>query len=482
MLLASLAINVVLFLAYKYCYPLPDFCSDAEGYIHVAVQDIKIYYRPFGYPRFLQLVHTFATSHFWLTAIQYFLAVSASLSCFLTVDYLYGFRRRQIRLLSWVLLSVNPALLVMSNIMLSDVLFVSLSLFWFCSCLFILKRKKWWALFAQLLLLYCCFAVRYNALYYPVVAVSVFVMMRRVMLPYRLVGIAASLFVIYASAHAIVRQTQKATGTPVFSGFSGWQLANNALYIYKDIDRSTLQFDEPEMVLLDSFVRTYMDSIPLAAQQTIAARKPGSVFLWEKKSPLKQFVFYETRLVRGNYYHTWYHVATLYQAYGAQIIRQNPGSYISHYMLPNLWLYFVPDPEMLDHYMTDTGKVKGKVTAETIKWLDIKEQNVTTHVAGLQQTIMAGYPAAHGLYLVFCCIIPIVYLVKSRRREGGFRKEALAPVLLWMLFLSADILFNTASSNVTLRYVMPLFIAGFSLPLYFLDQALPERNGGKVAV
>ncbi|RYY14968.1 MAG: hypothetical protein EOO04_29395, partial [Chitinophagaceae bacterium] len=84
-LLAAFLINIFLFCAYKYCYPIPDFCSDAEGYIHVAMSDIKIYYRPFGYSRFLQLVHGLTSSHYLLTALQYFLAVSASLCCFFTV-------------------------------------------------------------------------------------------------------------------------------------------------------------------------------------------------------------------------------------------------------------------------------------------------------------------------------------------------------------------------------------------------------------
>jgi hypothetical protein len=40
------------------------------------------------------------------------------------------------------------------------------------------------------------------------------------------------------------------------------------------------------------------------------------------------------------------------------------------------------------------------------------------------------------------------------------------------LFLCADMAFNTFASPITLRYVALLFIIGFGLPFYFLDQIL----------
>jgi hypothetical protein len=340
-LLIACAINSLMFLLYKYLYPFPDFSADSHSYIFAAVTDAKVYYRPFGYSRFLQLLHSFAASHTLLIAFQYSVLCIAGLFSFFSVDYLYSFYNSRIRFSAWLLTVVNPCILVLANLVLADPLFIGFSVIWFTLLLWIVKTGKWWCLLLQLLFLYWSFHLRYNALYYPVI-IGVIFLFPRMKLPYRLCGIAGSFLVVCNAYVNIKNTTYEKTGTEIFSGFSGWQLANNALLIYKETNTNTEDFEKPELKLLDKFVKHFIDSIEMKSKVELALKHPSSVFLWDRRGPLRLYATYYAAKNRMNYFQSWYAVAPLYGEYGWQIIRKNPVAFFKGYMIPNLAWYIVP--------------------------------------------------------------------------------------------------------------------------------------------
>jgi hypothetical protein len=468
-LLAALLLNAVMFLAYKYYYPLPDFCSDAQGYIYAASLDIKSFYRPFGYSRFLQIVHNFTDSHYATVTIQYVILVIAALFSFFSVDYLYPFKSKTIKFCSWLLVTVNPCLLVLANLIMSDALFIAFSAIWFTLFLWIIRRKHWWSLLAQLFFLYVGFQIRYNALYYPIITGLIFLLVPKLKTPYRLTGIFTSFILILGAYTTIKKTTYKDTGANVFAGFNGWQIANNALMIYKRADIRIKDFDEPELRLLDQFAKHYIDSMSLESRTQIEKGEvSGAPFLWDVNGPLKKYVFYYAHTYKMSYLPAWYQVAPLYNKYGSYIIKNNPGLFFRYYLLPNFYQYFVPPLEVVAHYNLRNNEL----SSTTLKWFQIKTAHVKVSVSDVQEKLMYPYPVLHALLLLFCLVIPLIYLWKCRRKQSSWSTSFVVPALLWYLFLCADMAFNTFASPITLRYVALLFIIGFGLPFYFLDQIL----------
>jgi hypothetical protein len=467
--MTALLLNTVLFLIYKYCYPLPDFCTDAQGYVYAALLDTKTFYRPFGYSRFLQIVHGFTDSHYITVAIQYFMLVLAALFSFFTVDYLYPFKSKAIKFCSWLLVTVNPCLLVLANLIMSDALFIAFSAIWFALFLWIIRRKQWWCLLLQLIFLYASFQIRYNALYHPVITGIIFLLVPKLKTPYRLIGVFASFILIFGAYTSIKKTTYKDTGANIFTGFNGWQIANNALMIYKRADIKTRDFDEPELRLLDQFTKHYIDSISLESRIQIEKGKVSEApFLWDANGPLKKYVFYYAHTNKMSYLSAWYQVAPLYNEYGWHVIKNNRGLFFQYYLLPNFYQYFIPPPELMSHYDLS----KGELTSNTRKWLQIKPTRPKAAVPGVQEKLMYPYPVLHALLLLFCLATPLVYVWKCRRKCGSWNAQFVVPAMLWYLFLCTDMAFNTFASPISLRYVALLFIIGFGLPFYFLDQVL----------
>lgn len=471
-LLAALAINIVLFLFYKYYHPLPDFYSDSQGYILAAAENKRVFYRPFGYARFLQRLHNFTDDHYTIVAVQYCMAVIASLFCYFSVDYLFRFQNKKIKFISWLLVTVNPLLLALSNMILSDILFTALSVVWFTLLLWVIKKKQWWSLIAQVVILYLVFQVRYNALYYPVLCSIVLLLSPGMKVYYRLSGVAASFIVIFALYNGIRNETAQATGADVFAGFSGWQMANNALYIYKHTDIKSSDFEENDQRLLNEFVKFFIDSMPAIDKQGIEQGVPGAAFLWAPKSPLKQYVTYHYKKYRSSYFRSWYQVSEMYGDYGKRIITKYPYAYFRWYILGNLRFFMVPMAETLETYnVGDT-----KLTPLTRQWLRIKEDKLYTRSPSLQRTVMSPYPWLHAVLFVFGLLMPALYLFRAKKRQGKWRGSFVMPVLFWYLFLLAGMAFSVIAAVVCLRYEAVLFVISFTLPLYFLDQFISMRK------
>lgn len=464
---------MLVFIAYKYCYPLPDFSSDAQAYIYAAMMDYKAYYRPFGYSHFLQIVHGLSSSPYLVVAVQYALLALAGSFSFFSIDYLYTFRNKKVKFLSWLLVTVNPCLLALANLMLSDAVFIAFSAMWFTLFLWIIKEKKWWCLVLQLLFLYISFQIRYNALYYPIITAVVFLFTPRMKLPYRLTGMAASFFLVFSAYTTIKKQNYRATGTEVFAGFSGWQMANNALLIYKKADVKSSDFDKPELQQFDKVVKYLIDSIDADAKIQIAkGMVPSTAFLWDKNSPLKRYAFYVAHTNKTSYHSSWYALSEMYGEYGSEIIKQHPKLYFQNYLLPNFYQYFIPPAELMSTY--DEGKTA--LTDNSRTWLNLKDPKLHANVTGVQDVLMYPYPVLHSLLLLFGFIVPALYLWKRRKQERKFRASFVFPVILWYIMLCADMGFNILASPVTLRYVVLLFIIGYGLPFYYLDRLLDKGS------
>ena len=174
-----------------------------------------------------------------------------------------------------VFLVADPLVYYTSNFVSSDAIFLALSLFWLTLLLQLLRRPTWGGLILQWILLGLIFYTRYVALFYPAVAALTFFVVRRD-LWYKLIAIAGSIAIVTAGALYTQRLTHEQTGTPIFSAFSGWQLANNAIQIYPWLPADTTDLPSPDSYALARYVSTWFDQSGAALKKAAPVAKAAN--------------------------------------------------------------------------------------------------------------------------------------------------------------------------------------------------------------
>jgi len=463
-ILFALCISAVCFILLKYCFPYPDFFIDSTSYVEWAVHNYEVDYRPVGYSQFLRLVHQISPNSLFTVFIQYVLFFLSSLFCLFSIDYLFRIGER-LKLLLMIVVLINPILILQANLISSDSLFCSLTVVWFTLCLWIIKKQNWWALFLQLLVLYLNFEVRYTALFYPVASSLAFVLCPA-KLKYKFIGIALTLVTILVFINRQKDLIEEKTGTRVFSGFAGWQIANNVLYCYKNIDIAANDLPSKDLQVIDQYVKRYIDTIE---------NEPGFVgtqYMWDRRSPLKQYQYMVMKSTREIYIKAWFIVSKPFNEYGWYIIRNYPKEFLRYYIMPNTKNYFYPGLEALASYNASTGPLP----AETKEWFDFDTDNLNCRYAHIQESTMILYPSISLILNVFNIAAIFLFLFRALRTRKKMSGDIWRLFLFWSVFYFAFMAFIIFATPIVLRYLDPIFILGFVLPFPLLSYIWPAKH------
>jgi len=458
---------LIQFVIFKLLYPFPDFFSDSYSYIYAAATGLNTNIWPIGYSKFLAVVHWFTYSDTMLVALQYLLVQLGALYFFFTLLYFYKPRVATVQILYYGLF-FNPLMLYISNYVSSDSLFLALSLLWIGQLLWIINRAGNWQVLSHALLLAIAFTVRYNAMYYPLITALAYLISRRPRWA-KLAGIALPTLLIFAFVTFTRQKNYEMTGHRQFSVFSGWQLANNALYMYPHIkvDTAALPEDTKQLNLL---AKKFFDTIPPKIKAVISPSQ-GAFFIKYPTAPLKEYArehYDETKDSTGGI-KSWGSVSGTFATFGKHMMQQYPGPFTRHYLLPNTWTYLLPPLEKLEIYNL------GLPTIQPVAghWF---------HYATLQ--VRAISPTIQGVILFY---FPLIFLVVNLvllvgaiwlMLAGGLPALPLGQrrlVLLVGVYLLVNMAFSIFSSPVVFRYqVLPL-IAGTVLVLQLLPQLRNAR-------
>ena len=462
-LLAAFAMAGV-WIAFKHFYPYADFFTDSYSYIHAAAQKDIVDYRPIGYPVFLRLVHAVSPSDTFLVTLQYAGVQLSSLA-------LYARLRRWCRLtagaqrLILIFLVLNPVIPYTCNYVSSDALFIALSLLWFNVLIGVILRPSWKLLGWQLLLLALIFNIRYVALYYPAVAAISFVLTRKD-LRFKMAGIGASLAVVAIGIVWIKAVTRQQTGAPVFSAFSGWQIANNALHIYPYIPVDTVGLPSAESQELADSVRSYF------ARVGPAAKNPPSVttaYMWRRDLPLHRYMAAYERRHSLSYFESWNRVGVVFTEYGYYLIRTHPLAYTRYYIWESAKSYFYPALESYTVY--NEGRLEVDPVARD--WFNYADTRVRVSSAAFQGELLAFLPLVYiVLNLVFIATACLFMSVRELRQRYP---EFTLCFGLVSAYLLANAAFGICASPAVLRYqVLPVLL----LFIFFVCAASLINRGG----
>ncbi|HWK08120.1 MAG TPA: FAD-dependent oxidoreductase [Puia sp.] len=443
---AGIAI-VVQFVIFKIMYPYAGFIDgDSYVYLESAFYNYDINTYPIGYSKFLRLFSVFTRSDTVLVAFQF---LSIQLSALWFVFTLFFFHKPG-RLTKWLMFSFvvfNPVFFYLSNYVSSDSIFLALSLVWFTLLLWILQRPMARLIALQVVVLFLAFTVRYNAMYYPLIAGLVFILSKQ-SLKRKLAGIGASLAVIAIFILVTSYSYKKITGIRQFTPFSGWQIANNAMYAYRYIDSQQVKKTPAKFIQLDKMVRHYFDTTRDLKTHPVEMLVASTVYMWDPHSPLQKFMnkdYKKDTFVSDVVLRRWATVGPLYADYGAYLIRQYPLTFIQNYLWPNALKYYAPPGEFLDTY--NAGKDSVHPIAQT--WFNYKTRKVKNAFKDLSANALGFLPILAGIMnVVFLTGFLFVWLLKGLNRKSTLSATLLLAITLWAVNFG----FSVFASPVTLRY------------------------------
>ena len=462
-ILIAFCVSLVSFVLLKYLYPYPEFFGDSHAYIDWAVRKYAVSYRPTGYSYLLRFLHSISSPAMLTVSVQYLLFLLSTLFCILSADFLFKLPQKLVLPLL-ILILINPMLLIQVNTISSDSVFSSLTVMWFTLCMWIVKRGNLKLILLQIALLYLCFEVRLTAIFYPVVPVAAILLSAFKPLQ-KAMAIGLTMLVIYFAIERERNLMEETTGTRVYSAFPGWQIANNALHTYKHIDLDPSDLPSEDLKLLDACVRYFIDSIPIP---------PGKVvysFLWNTKSPLKQYAGVMSERTGRPYGKIYVATSELYSEYGWYIIRNFPAEYIQYYLIPNTLLYFYPDREAMTSYCDGATNI----LPATQEWFELDTQNLSCRLPELHENIIMAFPPISTLLNIFNIGTVIYFFARASRKRKALPRGIWQFSMIWSVYYFLFIAFTIFATAVNLRFMTPIFVLGFIAPFVLLHN-IPRKS------
>jgi len=460
-------ISISLWSLFKLFYPFPTLVLDSYYYVKAAVLDLPVNAWPIGYSRFLQLFNLFSHSGQLLVSIQYLFLELTCLIFFFTWLFLFKPGKWASNSL-FVFLFANPLFLYISNFILSDALFIGLSLLWVTQVLWIIYRPRPYMIITHAVLLAIAFTVRYNAIYYPFIGILAFILSRRTV-RFKLTGMFLPLLLISGFILYTVSRTYPITGEKQFSAFGGWKVANDALYMYAHVYKDDHQTIPEKFTPLDSMVRQYFIDYKDPGDLLKADYTYGSFFMFAQETPLVRYMFgLSGGQSRWPFIGSkeWFSLGPLYQAYGSWLIRRYPLAFVQYFLWPNFLRYINPPGEVFGSRMPYVFvEVYG---GEYIRrCLGVDKLAFSPYSIKLSQDVLYLYPKiVSTIHLAFLIgLTGFLACGGFRRTKKPYSHFLIIIISLWV----CDLGFSVLSAGVVLRYEIFVLIMEMAIGSYFIE-------------
>ena len=430
-------------------YPFPNTTSDSFGYLSAAFKDEFVAYRPFGYSYYLQVLYKLSHS-IYAVAVSHALCYGLSIGMLMIAVKKYWPPRNKVHFLVFeALVSFSPAALYMLNTLMSDNPFCALVFIMIAMVIVWIQEGSWVALCIYALALFAAMHTRYSAMFFPLAFVPVFALKGNVF--QRIVPIIATVAVFLVFHAGVSSEMEKLTHKKQFStGFDGWQLANNALHMLPHMDKEELLQKPPteDMQRLHIVCVINMETV---RDYTRDGKWVTAAFMWDKKSPLKEFTSY---YVEHNdnmlYYDAWMALGSgLFKDYAIWLITKHPWKFIRYYLAPNTLNAFFPRYlEIFDRYVDIPAGKK-----EIVQWFtDAPEDGLHARNEGYGKFLHVVLPWLELL----TWLVMIASLVLLIVRKTPLSKETKYCLLL--IFLFGFIYYGSTvfASPIAARYWMPM--------------------------
>lgn len=444
LILAAVAV-VIQWAVFKYFYPFASYIhGDSFAYIKAADQNLSPNTYLIGYSKFLRLISIFSRSDFSVTALQYLLIELSTLTLLFTTFFFYKPGKiTQYFLLCFMVF--NPLFLHLANLISSDGFFLALSMIWLTSLVWIIHRPSKNSIFWHAIVLFLAFTVRYNAMIYPIISLLAFYLSKAT-LKQKIIGFTLAITTCLLFVITTSYQYKRITGQWQYSPFSGWQMANNAMYAYRYVDSANRKPVEKKYTELDNMIREYFDSTRNIFKYPHEALMASTVYMWTKRLTLYK---YQDRLFINDTissdYKKWASMGPFYKDYGLYIIKQYPSYYARYFLWPNANKYYAPPIEFLESY--NSGR--DTVTNIAKNWFGYKSNNVYSRLSENNVWTLNFYPILSGIVnLIMLCSLICYIIQKGWKHTTYFNSFLILCSSLWIV----NAVFTIFASSAALRF------------------------------
>jgi hypothetical protein len=454
-----LSIYLIVYFILTYFYPYPDGISDSGGYVLAASNNKFMGYRPFGYSRFLIMLHHINSSMRAIVMVQYIINIISSLFLLYSIKFFYRPANKTINVLLTLFALGSIPFIYLTNTILSDSLFTSLTYTWVALCIWFLNKEgvvsRLFLFFFLCINLMFLLNLRYTGLFYIVVQIMliIFCFFKQK----RIIGIGMIAIILVLTSgfyQKQVKRTKKDIGIKVFSGFSGWQLANNALHLIPYVKFDPNDIEDTQTREFAKYIDS-KDSLFVLEGYKVTAK-----FMWDNKSPLKIYLKAQMKQLNKTYLVTYTYLGkNVYSKFGKYIMLHYPGAYIYHFILPNTWLTLYPTVDQVsDRFDPDA-------VPESLRksWFKMDEKEKPFVRFALIEKLHKVFPITSFLYWILT-ISSIIYLFVFIKAKNIFI-TSFYKQLYWFLviFTAGYTAFNIYASPFELRYTAPIHILQVTL-------------------
>jgi hypothetical protein len=431
---------------------------------------------PVGYSKFIKYLGYISHSANLLPTIQYFVIQSGFLFFFITFRKIFN-PGKLVTLIIFIFLFINPINIWGSNHILSDPLYVGISMIWVTQLLWIIFRFKPYMIITQAILLLILFDLRYNALYYPILTILAFIA-SRIKMYFKIYGIIISFFLIASFMYYTSIEMEKIAGVRQYAYSNGWKQASNGLYIYEHYYSKEQPIRIEEFKELDSLVRAYFNRPHpnvslLYPDQEITL---GSYYMAVGGTPLYSYM----QLKSG--YNDWsldFHrtapYGPLFRDYGNYLILHHLTGYLKYVVYPHTLSYLTPYPEIFtenqDAFSLWPEDSYGKVARD---WYNITSISIPDYYIKLREKVLLPYPSIYTvIHLIF--FLTSILSICSTRLRSVYKNHVPYLIILTIMCLG-NLIFTVLSTTSVLRYQPAIIAIEFTLAVYFIETFLKIEN------
>lgn len=373
----SFFVSTITFIILRHFFHAANLYYDSIAYLQNAQLNSSISFRPITYSKIIPFFKAISDSDISIVLAQFYANYFANIFLFLTTLYIFPVRK----IGQWVLfisLFLNPLYFSYNNYILSDAFFCSLIVIWFCLLLWSIILPKWYFFALQIAVLVPAFYLRYHGIIFPIISLVCIFLFSNISLIKKavvaLIKIACFAFIIIITTN----NNKRTVNINSFSAFSGWQIANNAMFIVENnpscIDDILKYNKDSDLTEAVNFIKHYYDTSLQPLKETV----PSGIFIWDTKSPLRSY---------HKFYVISHHLTDaqaeqvlgpVFKKFGASVIERNPISYLKNFILPNFKLYLKSRMEALAMYNLDSDKIPS-IAAGYYKYENTTVSTLTRH-------------------------------------------------------------------------------------------------------
>ena len=327
-IIGGLSIVILIFL--KIYYPYPQTETDSGNYILSAANGKINGYRPFGYSAFMSFFHGLSSDVRFVVTWQWLLTFISATFFLFSIKYMYKAMPQALFYVLALCCLLNPSIIYMDAYMMSDSLFLSLTILFLTTCMWVIYNGSWVALVANLILLWWSMDTRYIGLFYPIFSAAAigYALFQR----WRWVGVVGAivpLLMLYMYRASAIDKMKEEFGVETFSAFGGWQKANNGVAVLPYVKVDANEITDPQVKAIHQIVRAFPDSF-FNIDKIMATD-----FMWTRAFPGKQCLFQYIQQTNTPYAKAWAYMSTQMDLYGDFLQSRYRSEFISHFVLPN---------------------------------------------------------------------------------------------------------------------------------------------------